>query len=148
MIGNVVPLICMIFLILCWIFMKRFKYKLSGSKQVFMRINKIQDGNYEHLTFLTTYIVPLISLNLTEIRNVIILFMLLAVIGAICVKTHLFYANPTLALLGYHIYVVNAITRTGSEKDLILISRERLTADMSIAYRELDEKIYFAGAVK
>ncbi|MCR8630710.1 anti-phage protein KwaA [Paenibacillus radicis (ex Xue et al. 2023)] len=144
---NIVPLLAFLMLALGAFFLSRFKYKLKGSKKTFT-ITNIQNGNYEHLTFLTTYIVPLISLNLGEIRNVIILFLLLIAIGGICIKTHMFYANPTLALLGFHIYIVSGGFRTGERDNFIVVTRDQISLGDIVKYRRLDEKIYYARLAK
>lgn len=70
-------------------------------KSIAARVVKIEDVNYEHLTFLTTYIIPLICFNLTSVRYLLALGVLLFIIGVIYIKTDKFYANPTLAVLGF-----------------------------------------------
>lgn len=126
----------------------RFQRKLEGSRRTNYKIVKIQNANYEHLTFLTTYIIPLVVFDLQNVRYVIVLFILLIVIGIIYVKTDMYYANPSLALLGYHIYKVDILSRHGAKEDIIFISKEILHNDMYVNYKELDEKIYFVGAAK
>lgn len=111
-------------------------------------VKEVQNGNFEHLTFLTTYIVPLISFNLSETRNILILLLLLIAIGAICIKTHMFYANPTLALLGFHIYIISGTFRTEERIGIIVISRDRIISGSRVKYRRLDEKIYFARLIQ
>jgi hypothetical protein len=117
---------------------------LSGSKRIPFEITKIENLNHDHLAFLTTYIIPLITFNFDSLRYTVAFFLLLVIIGAIYVKTNMFYANPSLALLGYHIYKVDGtFFRTGNEQDLIVISREKLTLGMEVSYKKLDEKIYY-----
>jgi hypothetical protein len=141
---NILPLISSLFLISGIFFFSRFKYKLSGSKRIPFEITKIENLNHDHLAFLTTYIIPLITFNFDSLRYTVAFFLLLVIIGAIYVKTNMFYANPSLALLGYHIYKVDGtFFRTGNEQDLIVISREKLTLGMEVSYKKLDEKIYY-----
>ncbi|OAB46788.1 anti-phage protein KwaA [Paenibacillus antarcticus] len=144
---NFVPLLSLSLLLLGMAFISRFKYKLEGSMKTFT-VKEVQNGNFEHLTFLTTYIVPLISFNLSETRNILILLLLLIAIGAICIKTQMFYANPTLALLGFHIYIISGTFRTGERHGIIVISRDRINAGSRVKYRRLDEKIYFARLIQ
>lgn len=142
---NTVSIISAIFLISGIVFYFRFDYKVSGSKDLPSKIAKIEDMNYEHLTFLTTYIIPLIFLNLASTRYLIALGLLLIVIGVIYVKTDKFYANPTLAVLGFRLYKVDIRTRTGLKKNVILITKDRLSESDQIRNLSLDEKVYFAG---
>ncbi len=50
------------------------------------------------MTFLTTYIIPLVCIDLTKIRYVIVLVVLLVLIGFIFVRMDLYCGNPTLLL--------------------------------------------------
>jgi len=100
LIDNIIPVIAFTFFILGFVFYFRFKYSIGGGTNLPVKIKKIENVNCEHLTFLTTYIIPLICFDLSQIRYAVVLLLLLIIIGAIYVKTNLFYANPTLALLG------------------------------------------------
>lgn len=144
---NVVPLVALIILFAGAIYYLRFDYKISGSKSIPVKISSVEDINYEHLTFLTTYIIPLICFNLTSQRYLIALALLLAVIGIIYVKTDKFYANPTLALLGFRVYSVTLERRTGQVVKVVLITKDRLQSDSMIQFLELDERVYFAKGV-
>lgn len=141
---NIIPIIALLFFLLGIIFLKRFKYKLSGSQQSTITVKKIENRNYEHLTFLTTYIIPLIAFDLTKTRYAIVLLLLLIAIGMMYVKTNIFYTNPTLALLGYKIHKIEAQFRTGEIKqDIIIISRESVNLNDQLSYRKIHENIYY-----
>jgi len=101
-------------------------------------IKKIEDQNYEHLAFLTTYIIPFLRIKL-EGRDILITIMLLVIIGAIFIKTNLFYKNPTLALLGYRLYKVDTEENTG----LIFISKQNLQINDKVHHLFLKDNIYF-----
>lgn len=144
---NIAPTIC-ISLIITGIFLFiRFNYRVSGSKTLPMRIVEIEDTNYEHLTFLATYIIPLISIDLSDSRYLLVLTIVLITIGIIYVKTDKFYANPTLAILGYRLYKVTLKTRTNTRKDIIVITRDRLSDSDQIRTIDLDEKVCFGRVV-
>lgn len=144
---NIVSFVSLILLLFGVVYYYRFDHRVSGAGSIPARITKIEDVNYEHLTFLTTYIIPLICFNLTNFRYVLALTFLLAVIGVIYVKTDKFYANPTLAVLGFKVYKVNLETRLGPKESVILISRKRLTGGDRVSWLCLDEKVYFARKV-
>ncbi len=145
---NIVAITSLAFLISGIFFYFRFDYRVSGSKSLPSKITKIEDMNYEHLTFLTTYIIPLICFNLASTRYLIALGLLLIIIGVIYVKTDKFYANPTLAVLGFRLYKVDIKTRTGTKKNIILITKDRLSEFDQINNLSLDEKVYFARSIK
>jgi len=142
-ISNVVALLSAVLLGYCFYAYKRFDFDLKGTTDIPFEITKIQGINYEHLTFLATYVVPLISFDFESGRQMIVLAMLLIVMGIIYIKTDLFYANPSLALLGFHIYQGNGNFKTGDREEIILICRNRLVAGQKVSYIKLDDRIYY-----
>ena len=85
--NNVVPLVCFGLLIYCGIAYARFKYDTNRSVELPLKITKIEKINYEHLTFLATYIIPLITFDFEKERYVIVLAILLIIMGVIYIKT-------------------------------------------------------------
>jgi hypothetical protein len=141
--DNVIPTIALLFFLFGFVFYFRFKYTIDGTPLLPVKIKKIKHSNYEHLTFLTTYIIPLICFDLSQIRYAVDLLILLIIIGAIYVKTNMFYANPTLALLGYNVYKVE----TSQGVDLIYISKEKLEINSWVSSLQLDHKTYFVKLI-
>ncbi|AXJ04813.1 hypothetical protein CFN16_12005 [Pseudomonas fluorescens] len=132
---NVLPLISLAFIgivIICYI---RFKYRIESNVGLPVVAKKVEDLSYEHLTFLTTYIVPLICFNLDNTRYIIALFILLLVIGQIYVKTDKFYANPTLAILGFRLYKLEI---DGISK--VMITTQRISELDKVVFTTIDEK--------
>lgn len=115
-----------------------FAYILKGATKNPKKITKIEDQNYEHLTFLTTYIIPFLRVKL-EGRDLLITILLLVIIGAIFVKTNLFYKNPTLALLGYKLYKVDTVKMS----NLIFVSKDDLNLGDEVHYIHLHNNVYF-----
>ena len=110
-------------------------------------MTKIESINYEHLTFLATYIIPLISFDFESFRQMIVLGLLLVVMGVIYIKTDLFYANPSLALLGFYIYKANGSFKNGIRDNIVIISREKFIIGQKVSYIKLDDRIYYAKGV-
>lgn len=123
------------------------KYEWGGVSYPPYEIVEIKNENYEYLTFLSTYIIPLICIDFDNIRYVFVLFILLIVIGAIFVKMDLYYGNPTLALLGYKIYRAT-LKDVNAPDGVILISKSKLTKDKSIKWIPLDEYVWVAKETK
>jgi hypothetical protein len=132
---NVLPIISFILIAVVVVCYFRFKYRLQSNVGLPVIAKKVEDLSYEHLTFLTTYIVPLICFNLDNVRYIIALFILLIVIGQIYVKTDKFYANPTLAILGFRLYKVEV---DGVSK--VLITTHRIVESDKIVFSTIDEK--------
>lgn len=146
---NVIPIICLVCLFWAFIEYKKFRFDLQGSTNIPFKIKKIEGVNYEHLTFLATYVIPLISFNFDSERYLIVLGVLLVVMGVIYVKTDLFYANPSLALFGFHIYKVDGSFKNNEERDgIILISLSKLSNNNNVSYIKIDDRIYYAEKVR
>lgn len=144
---NVVPIIALLPLGLGVLYYLRFNYKIAGSHSIPVRASSVEDMSYEHLTFLTTYIIPLISFNLASERYLLALALLLSVIGVIYVRTDKFYANPTLAVLGFRLYSAKVTRRTGDEVKVTLITRDHIRDGDRIRFLQLDSRVYYAKRV-
>lgn len=140
---NIIPFVSIVFLLYGMALFRKYKYIFKGTMNLPVKITNIQNINHEHLTFLTTYIIPLICIDITNPRYIIIFITLIIVIGIIYIKTDLFYANPTLALLGYYIYKVE--TNNEDLPEAIFISYGKLNKNQSVQYIYLDEKILYVG---
>lgn len=137
--ANVLPLICialLLFSVLCYF---HFRYLIAGAQDGPLRIVSIEDKNAEHLVFLATYVVPLVGFGLDNVRQMINLGITLCILGALYVRTNLFYANPTLALLGFRIF--NVMFDDGPA---ILIATTGLEKGDAVNVLRLDRNIYFA----
>jgi len=103
--------LCAVLMILGIIFFFKFQYNfVNGSSLLPIKVKEIENLNFESITFLATYIVPLACIDLDKDRSALMLIIILVLIGWIYIKTNLFYTNPTLAILGYHIYKIGSIT--------------------------------------
>ncbi|MBI5429436.1 MAG: hypothetical protein HY938_03135 [Nitrosomonadales bacterium] len=144
---NPIAIISLFLLAYCFYAYKKFDFDLRGTTDIPFEIKKSEGINYEHLTFLATYVVPLISFDFGSGRHMIVLGLLLVVMGAIYIKTDLFYANPSLALLGFHIYRADGDFKTGERNGIILVCRERIQAGQKVSYIKLDDRIYYVKGV-
>jgi len=142
--ANSLTIFLFLALIYCILAYSNFKFNLRGATNIPFEITKIEGINYEHLIFLSTHVVPLMSFNFSSERQATVFFLLIFVMGAIYIKTDLFYANPSLALLGFHIYRVNGSFKMGVREGIILISQERLLEKQKVLYIKLDDRIYYA----
>lgn len=137
---------CLFGFLLSVIFYFNFKYRfVKGATLPAEKITHIESLNYENLTFLATYIIPLVcfdlDFHLAVNRNFLMLILVLILIGWIYVKTNIFYTNPTLAVLNFKIYRIT----TEQRANVVVISREKLEKDDLILPNKMDEKIFFAS---
>jgi hypothetical protein len=147
--NNYMSLISIIALFIGGLSYYDFVYKVKGTPELSFEILEIESIEYEHLSFLATYIIPLVTFNFLDLRYQIVFFFLLFVIGAIYIKTDLFYVNPTLSILRFRIYKINGKFLNGDIRESkILITRDCLLKNDRVQYIKFDERIYFARKCK
>ncbi|SHG44511.1 hypothetical protein SAMN05421866_0477 [Chryseobacterium oranimense] len=145
---NIIPLFCVAALIIGLISFVDFNNQSKGTPELSFKISEIENIDYEHLTFLTTYIIPLVCFQFENLRYIIVFVIILLVISIIYIRTDLFYANPTLAILQFRIYKVEGEFRNGQvRKSRILITKNKLTINDRVKYYKLDERIYYASKI-
>ena len=141
LVPNIIPLISLGFAFIGLIFYFNFKYIIRRNRSLPDKVIKIENMNWEHLTFLVTYVIPFLSFNFNEDRNGLVFFLILLIIGIIYVKTNMFYTNPTLALLGYHIYKLSTVNK----ENIIIISTDSILENDFVEYKLLSDNIYIAN---
>ena len=144
--NNIIPIFCILALSIGLVSFLDFRFQMQGTPELAFKIIESENIDYEHLTFLTTYIIPLVCFQFDNFRYILTFLIILFVIGLIYIRTDLFYANPTLAILGFRIYKVSGEFRNGEiRKERILITKNILKTDDRIKYFKLDERIYYAS---
>jgi hypothetical protein len=143
---NILALISIVLALISWVLSIKTKYEWAGVTNPPYKINTVKNENYEYLTFLTTYIIPLICIDLNNIRYVIVLGVLLVLTGTIFVKMDLYYGNPTLALMGYRLYRAD-IEGVTSSNGIILISKAKLVNGASIKWIKIDDYVWVAKEI-
>jgi hypothetical protein len=145
---NIIPIFCIIALKVGFISFFDFRFQMKGTPELSVKITEIENIDYEHLTFLTTYIIPLVCFQFENLRYILTFIIILFVIGLIYIRTDLFYANPTLAILGFRIYKISGEFRKGEIRtEKILITKNKLQLNDRIKYFKLDERIYYASKI-
>ncbi len=139
---NWFSILSIVFIIIGFIFLLLQNHELNGAANPCCRITKIENVNYEFLTFLTTYIIPLICFDFDKTRYKIVFLLLLIIIGIVFVKMNLYVANPILAIMGYRLYKVS-VDKKKENKDIIVISRSELINNDSIDWIKLDDTCWY-----
>ena len=141
---NIIPIICFLLMLLGLWFYKLFNYRIiKGAPYLPQKVTDIKDINYETVSFLISYIIPLlffvVGADQSAYRNFTVLIITLIIIGIIYCKTNMFYTNPTLAILNYHVYKIT----TNKPSNIIVIIHGKLNIGDIIFPRPIDDNIYF-----
>ncbi|RKD75217.1 hypothetical protein ATL39_0915 [Sinobaca qinghaiensis] len=118
-----------------WI-VSRIKTISLNERQAFEDVNKTEDNL---LSYVVTYLVPILSINILEINSLLVNAGLFLLLGFIYVKNSLVYLNPLFLFFGFNIFLTS-----NSE---VLISDYSITElkqleHEKIWYRKLSYKIY------
>ena len=138
---NWEAIISLLMVFMSWSISLKLEHRFEGALNPVAEIVSIKNENYEHLTFLTTYIIPLICINLDEIRYIIVLIILLIIIGKIYIRMDLYLGNPTLALSGYHLYRIEA-DGISSTDGILIISKDKLSIGSKIKWMKMTDSIW------
>ncbi|SKA58781.1 anti-phage protein KwaA [Photobacterium toruni] len=144
---NLLPSLMVILLIVCVKIKKDFNYMLSGGAGASIRVCEVKSEDYEHLTFLATYIIPFFGFTFNEPQKLLAYFVLLIVIGFIFVRTDKYYANPTLALFGFKLYKANLSDQNRIYESVIIISKDIIEPNTSIRYKLISDNVFFAKKI-
>lgn len=147
--DNLILGISIIFMLLSGVFYIRFNYHImEGAANLPVQVTRIENCNFESITFLATYIIPIVCFNL-EVkleadRNLFMMLSMLFIMGWIYIKTNLFYTNPTLALLGFHIYRIDTIKQTS----IIIIAKSKVKKEDWLLCKQISDNIFYAKLKK
>lgn len=139
--DNTFSLLCVVLAVLsipCLIILSDIR---NDSKLLPISISSIANINYENLTFLATYIIPLVAFPLDTLKEKWVFLFLLFVIGIIFVKTNIFYSNPSLVVLGFSIYKIS--DSTGKHTESVVIVRGHIKANDKLQCLSLGDNIYY-----
>ena len=144
---NWIPLISLLGMVYGFYSFWRFKHRVvERSPQGPWAIEEIENISFENLSFLATYIIPLLcfelDFHLDEGRNALMLFLILIAIGAVYIKANLYYTNPTLALINFRIYRIS-YRYQGQLRKCIVLARVKLVVNDQIFAKLIDGNIYY-----
>ncbi|MBA3827243.1 MAG: hypothetical protein H0X24_25530 [Ktedonobacterales bacterium] len=103
------------------------------------QVLKVQQREGEVLNYIAAYIIPFVTLPFDTIENGIAVLILLGTLGIIYVRSNMIAINPTLSLLGYHLY---AVTFAADEESHVVIARRTIVRGRPITVARLGNVVY------
>ena len=144
---NLLPLICVFMALLGFALFRLLEHRWNGTRCIPVEAISVENENFEYLTFLTTYIIPLVCINLDEVRYVFVLFILLIIIGIIFVRSDFYLGNPTLALMNYKLYRIRYVMN-GMEQERMIITRDKIQAGDYVEAIPFDQHTWYVRRSK
>lgn len=140
LLNNISSLTLIVLIFFSMIAFKKLISEVNSGYGLPETFNQIKNIDFNHLTFIATYILPLLAFTLDNIRDMIFMIALLIFIGAIYIKTNLYYLSPVFILFGIKIY--SAISDDG--KEIIFMTKEKnIRTQENMHYTKIGD-IYFA----
>lgn len=139
LLNNVVVLALIIFILFSIYAFKKLTGELDSGYGLPEKFEEIKNIDFNHSTFIATYILPLLAFTLNTTRDMIFMLVLLIFIGIIYIKTNLYYLSPVFIIFDIQIY--SAINENGEEK--ILMSKEEKMKKIENLYYTEVGSIYF-----
>ena len=125
-----------------------FRFLVSFGGNGGFTIKEINEDKEAGLSFFLTLIVPLLIGNLNEWQNAIAFVLVFLIIFILLMKTDLFYANPVLTLLGYHVYKLSFNDNSDIVQPCIVVSAVKITREHTIEYKNITEAVIFSKIIK
>ena len=115
------------------------------SKELSVKVVKVEEHNFDTLAFIASFMVPLVSFQLHQVGHWIVMLLLVVVVGIIFCNSKGYYTNPTLALLGFHLYKLTIesqqVEKTDKIHEIVVISREPLDASSKFRYVKITDDV-------
>lgn len=149
--------VCICLLFLCGYTYRWYKKQLSfldsGITSAEVVVVGCEKESTEYLSFLSTYIMPLVFTDLTKPSNVFNFIFILVIVGFLHIKTRRVHSNPTLSLFGVSAYKIDYLIRVDGQdseitKGLIVLSKDEISVKSVIRIIRHNDYITFAKYIR
>lgn len=107
-------------------------------------IKKIENKDYEMLTFFFTYIIPLVTFGQDladdHLKETIAFVTIMIALGYLYVRTDLYMSNPVLLYFNLHLYRIE----TSDEEHLTILSKDHVVIGDAVGLRYLSSSTAIA----
>lgn len=140
----VVLLFCLIWIVLAIVYSIYFgAFKWIGKTSGYTVCN-VKENEEASLNFFLTLIIPLLIDDVGTIQGATTFLCIIILISILLYKTNLFYANPILALFGFHIYEFSfEKNKKYGNKQCIGLCYGTLRNGSSIEYKEITSEVLY-----
>lgn len=93
-----------------------------------IEVSEIENVTSESMTYIITYLIPFLSLNLNSTINLYCILLLIITIGIIYVNSDMLYINPLLNFFGYKTFKISGkiLNHNKKVKDVFLITPRKI----------------------
>jgi hypothetical protein len=137
--NNIPSLLLLVLIIISIASFQKFISESNNGGELPQKFTDIKNIDFNHLTFIATYILPLLAFSLDSVRDAIFIIFLLTFIGIIYIKTNLYYLSPVFIIFGIKVYEA---TNESNNKVILLTKKTKLDNLIVYNYTKIGE-IYF-----
>ena len=130
-----------------YIFFAAFRWT---SKKQGYQLSYFEEKEDASLNFFMTMIIPLLIDDVRTIQGAVTFFVIVSMMWTLLGKTHLYYANPVLAILGYRVYEIQFKSNPafGGEK-CIAVVKGHFSKDLgTVEYKVIDDMVLYMKEMK
>jgi len=113
-------------------------YVLNRISGEYKEASTIKPETKINFQYFLAYIIPFIAIDIDSMRQILAYSVLFVFIGILYIRTELIYVNPTLTLLGYHIFKIKV-----KNEDIMLITRNNYEKALSNPVILIGKDLYF-----
>lgn len=137
--DNTTSLVLLLLIIISLYSFHKFIKETKSGECLPQNFTEISNIDFNHLTFIATYILPLLAFTLDSIRDWVFIIFLLTFIGIIYIKTNLYHLSPVFIVFDIKVY--HAKNEAG-EHVVLLSNKKKLNINEKLKYTKIAE-IYF-----
>ena len=148
MVLNIIIIIIVLISLVCWFILFYLLKDINNTQGKICEVINISDESEISLNYLFTYIIPFLSMQYDNWKNVLSIGIILFITLVIYVNSNLLYMNPMLNLSGYSILKVT-VKRKEEIKQYILITKSKdknIQIGENINICEFCENIYYLNS--
>lgn len=113
-------------------------YVLNRISGEYKQAKDITPASKVNFQYFIAYVIPFIAIDMDSTRQLVAYGVLFVFIGILYIKTELLYVNPTLTMLGYHLFKV-----TTDNESIMLISRNNHKKVLNDPIVSISQDLYF-----
>ena len=109
--------------------------KISGD---FKKATKIKPASIINFEYFLAYIIPFVAIDIDSMRQLLAYGILFVFIGLLYIRTELIYVNPTLSMLGYNLFKIEA-----DNENIVLITKNSYQQALSNPIVPIGNDLYY-----
>jgi len=136
-------LVCVLWIVASLVIYFQFKYYSNYNVTEGYEVKDIKEEKEAGLNFFLTLILPLLVNDIKEVNGLLMMLVIIVIIISLLLKTDLYYQNPILAMLNYHIYRFKFVSNSNyqGDKEFIGIGFNKVDGSNTIEYKVIDENV-------